>query len=502
MEYIRVFPDAGNGAGVYAAGSRAGEARKGKGCAFDGCGWGGTGVTPRRNGLVRTRLTTRLEWPVRRTRPAGTPRGSKEVEVSIVVHEQPATTKRDRVVLRDLAKRMAEIACMEKQDTRRDLWRKHNSLVKTRPPVLVRPVAARTEIMPDAALECEDPLLRSVEYGLRMTLFQDNLDDDCIVEPWVTVRASYATPANASRWGPEIKHSARTEARGSWMFDPPIKAPDDLSTLVRPRHLIDEDATARCVSLVHDVIGDLLEVDVDRGPLYRSFLADLAYDSTQLRGLEQVMWDMVDRPEWLHQLMRFLMEGVLAAQDEAEAKGDWQLTNGANQAMTYSLELPDPEANSSPVARAQLWGFAAAQEYALISPAMHEEFLLRYQIPILARFGLVAYGCCEDLTQKLNMLKQIPNLRRVAITPVADVAASAENLGRDYVLSWRPNPAEVICNGFDPERTRAVLERGLAAADGCNVEILLKDVETVEGQAWRFRKFTRIAREVAEQHAP
>ena len=47
---------------------------------------------------------------------------------------------------------------------------------------------------------------------------------------------------------------------------------------------------------------------------------------------------------------------------------------------------------------------------------MHEEFLFRYQLPIMEQAGLVAYGCCEDLTCKIDMLRQIPNLRRIAVS--------------------------------------------------------------------------------------
>ena len=71
-----------------------------------------------------------------------------------------------------------------------------------------------------------------------------------------------------------------------------------------------------------------------------------------------------------------------------------------------------------------------------------EEFLLRYQLPILEKFGLVSYGCCEDLTRKIDMLRRIPNLRRIGIAPAADVAKCAEQIGRDYVLSYRPSPTD------------------------------------------------------------
>jgi hypothetical protein len=121
---------------------------------------------------------------------------------------------------------------------------------------------------------------------------------------------------------------------------------------------------------------------------------------------------------------------------------------------------------------------------------------LRYQLPILSKFGLVAYGCCEDLTRKIDMLRAIPNLRRIAVSPFADVPRCAEQIGRDYVLSYRPSPADMVSYGFDPARIRALLTRDLRACRNNRVDITLKDVETVEGDPDRVRNWVRLVREV------
>ncbi len=138
---------------------------------------------------------------------------------------------------------------------------------------------------------------------------------------------------------------------------------------------------------------------------------------------------------------------------------------------------------------------------AQVSPQMHEEFVLEYQLPIMEKFGLVAYGCCEDLTHKIDMLRRIPNLRRIAVTPVADVARCAERIGEDYVFSWRPNPALMVSCGFDEERVRRIIREGLQAARGCHVDITLKDIETVQGDPTRLRRWVEVVREVIEESA-
>jgi hypothetical protein len=214
-----------------------------------------------------------------------------------------------------------------------------------------------------------------------------------------------------------------------------------------------------------------------------------------LRGIENFMLDMYDNPQWLHRLAAFLRDGILAAHDQAEDAGDFNRANGINQSMTYSRELPDPHAGIDGAERCDLWWFLSAQEFTLVSPELHEEFLLQYQRPILERFGLVSYGCCEDLSEKVDMLRQIPNLRRIACSPMANVARIAEQVGRDYVISYRPSPTDMVGYGWDPERVRRLLREDLAVLAGTRFEVNLKDCETVQGDAGRVRKWVTLVRE-------
>lgn len=121
--------------------------------------------------------------------------------------------------------------------------------------------------------------------------------------------------------------------------------------------------------------------------------------------------------------------GILKVHREAEQAGHWSLCDHENQAVPYAEELPAPRAAPGAVPMRDLWGLMAAQEMTLISPAMHDEFMLQYQKPICALFGLVAYGCCEDLTEKIDILRTIPNLRRIAVTPWADAERCASKAG-------------------------------------------------------------------------
>ncbi len=406
-------------------------------------------------------------------------------------------------VLRDLARRYAETAHMAVQEERRRIWTRLNSLERTRPTVLTSfgmwNVWCR-DVFGDERLECEDPFYRSYERALRMAIFHDGVGDDHIFEPWITMRATLAG-SWGQVWGVEEAHSPLTMEGGSWKFDPPIKGWADVALLKPVPHQVDEEATALNAARLRDALGDILEVNVDRGPIYQDFMADISTDLAGLRGLEQVMRDVYEHPRELHSLLATMRDHIMAAQDAAEAAGDFSLTSQGNQAMTYCAELEPPRANSGPRLRRDLWCHCSAQEFTLISPAMHDEFLLQYQLPIISRFGLVSYGCCEDLTRKIDMLRQVPNLRMIAVTPRADVDRCAEQIGTDYVISWRPNPADMVCCQFDEDLIRRTVRHAMEACRGLHATIHLKDIETVQGEPDRLRRWVQIVRSITDDYA-
>ena len=135
----------------------------------------------------------------------------------------------------------------------------------------------------------------------------------------------------------------------------------------------------------------------------------------------------------------------------------------------------------------------------MVGPEMFREFMLEYQIPIMREFGLTAYGCCEDLTMKIPLLRAIPNLRRIAVSPMANVRRCAEQIGSDYVISYRPSPADMVSYGFNPDRIRTILRRDFGFLRGLCFDITLKDVETVERDPRRIRAWVRLVREILDE---
>lgn len=400
---------------------------------------------------------------------------------------------RDKQILRELAARVAEIGHHPRQAERREMWKRHNGLRKTKPMVLIFPEGSWEELLPDSALRCTDGLARGIERHLRQKIYYwEHLRDDNVIEPWIKVGLVWSTTG----WGLEPGYVHSGVERGAWHFDPPIKAPADLAKLQLPDLIIDDEATQRNFERIADAVGDLIEVKIHHR-MYIWGEASLVRTLAKLRGLDQIMYDMIDRPEWVHEAMSFLARGMSRIFDQIEACDKLDLANTddyvGSGGVAYTDELPGPGFDGR-VRLKHLWGFAEAQELSQISPEMHEEFALRYQRPLLERFGLTCYGCCEPVTDRLQYIFKIPNLRRISVSPWADLRIAAEQLQDRYVFSWKPNPAQ-ICGHFDEDRIRKDIRNTLDIAKGCVLEMILKDTHTCEHDPSRLSVWVRIAQE-------
>jgi len=72
----------------------------------------------------------------------------------------------------------------------------------------------------------------------------------------------------------------------------------------------------------------------------------------------------------------------------------------------------------------------------------------------------------------------------------------ASALGRDMVFSRKPNPSLVSTSLFDDEAIRADLVATRDAARGCRLEVIMKDVHTVNNDPGRLPRWVALARSI------
>jgi hypothetical protein len=401
-----------------------------------------------------------------------------------------------RAAIRDLAYRVAEIAASDEQAYRRRLWRDVHSLrLPERPPVICHPDPfCWDEILPRTDLISDNPTFAGVEYELRKMLYKHEVGDDTVIEPWWPVHAVFRMEGE-HLWGLPIGYTHSGEAHGAWHYVHPIQEVSDLTRVVPPRFTYDAQATEDAASQMHELLGDLLPIRrMGTIPIYPAWLHGWA---SQLCGVQELLLHMMDRPAWVHELMAILRDGVLDVMDQAEASG--ALTLNSTGTMPCD-DLPLPGYDGERARLCDLWGRGESQEFQAVSPRQFEEFLLRYQMPLLTRFGLSYYGCCEDLTNKIDLVLSIPNLRKFVCSPWTNLKTLVAALGDRYCVEWRQKATDVVF-ATDMAPIREHLRRGLEVAKGTPIHIVLQELETVNGDMRRLHDWTAMAIEVGEAAA-
>ena len=219
-----------------------------------------------------------------------------------------------------------------------------------------------------------------------------------------------------------------------------------------------------------------------------------------LRGLGQFMYDMYDHPQELHQLMAFLRDGHLAKLDFLETNGLLSLNNDntyvGSGGFGWTYELPRQDFNGK-VRTMDMWGFSESQETVQVSPKLFAEFVFPYQLPLAERFGLNCYGCCEPLDKRWYVVKQLPRLRRVSVSPWANIPKMAEFLEDQYIFSLKPSPTPLAMPHLDEELIRKILREAMRITRNCRVEIVMKDNHTIGNNPQNVIRWCQIAQEEA-----
>jgi hypothetical protein len=406
-------------------------------------------------------------------------------------------TPREREVLRVLASRVAELAARPIEQEKRELWYRHNALEATRPLLFCSPENGWNEIITPEQLQCESELARGWEMRLRAEIYWGTvMCDDRVIEPFFDI----AHVHTETDWGMhEIKIGG--EEGGSYVWDAPFKDyAADLSRLRFPHYEIDYPATERLLDLARNTFGDLLTV---RLKTFWFWTVGLTWTLITLRGMQPMMLDMIERPDDLHRLMAFLRDGHMARMDYLEQHNLLSLNNDGSYVGSggfgWSRELPGANFEGR-VRFRDVWGFAESQETVGVSPQMFAEFVLPYQLPLMERFGLLSYGCCEPLDRRWRYVEKLPRLRRVSVSPWSNINTMAEYLGPRYIFSMKPRPSDLVMPTFDEDMIRKYLRDAIAACrrNDCRMEIIMKDNHTIGNDPNRIVRWNRIAREEAE----
>lgn len=410
----------------------------------------------------------------------------------------------DKEILRELAKRKLEIANEPVMEERRMLWHKRTSLQNVRPMILLESGGVGNEFFSESELKCSEKWAREIESSLIKEIkHYEKVYDDSVVDPFITINWK----VEISNLGVDLNIERGIDSQGrnlGYHWESPIKNLEkDLEKLHYRTLTIDRNETLDWKNHLEEIFNRILAVKIRR-----SFWWTMGFTQTAifLLGLDKFMLYMYDDPENLHKLMKFLSEDNLQLAKGLEKEGVLSLNNNNDHigsgSRGFTTELPQPDYKEENSVRLKnLWVLLESQETVGISPMMFDEFIINYYLPIAEHFGLVYYGCCEQVHEKWQSIKKIKNLRAVSISPWCDQLIMAEACGKNYIFSRKPSPALLSTNIFNEEAIRCDLKNTLTLTKkyNCNAELIMKDLHTVNNKPERMGRWVQIAREVIDE---
>ena len=416
--------------------------------------------------------------------------------------------KQDKEILRTLAERYAEIASLPWQNETRRQWIASNALHPERPMFTIDQVCwSEMDVNDELKNECTEDFCRELETMLRRHIYKWNhMRDDFVFE--TTVRIPKVI--NGLGFGIDVKEEVLiTDQQKADEDDVAVYAhkyldvlqsEEDVDNLKFPVVKLDKEETDRREAIAKEAFDGILTVEMDGiQPCFEPWDTIARY-----RGVQPIFEDLIERPEFMHKLMDKVTRMFQSEVDQLEEQGLLcHPQNIIHCTGGWTDQLPKEGYDPEKPRTIDIWSEGKAQPLGFVSPETFKEYEIDYAKNVYSRFGLINYGCCERLDDRLDYVKELPNVRKVSISPWSkDRRRAAEELGKDYIFLNKPNPAFLAFN-WNPEVVEKDLRTTLDVCKqyGTPVEFALKDLGTVQHKPEILWEWCGIMRRLSEEYA-
>jgi hypothetical protein len=403
----------------------------------------------------------------------------------------------DKDTLRLLAEQIASVSELPVQREKANLWQKMNDRQMVRPMVWINEIPW-DEFGDDSELRLQttDSWSRQQEMKLRRILYQWNhFPADMIVSGTLEC---YAV-VNSTGYGLEQQGELLSQGNTgvfSQHFVPQILNPEDVLKIRSPEVFYDRDATEQEYQHMCLVYKDIL-------PVQKVGIKGVWFtpwdNLIRWWGVQEAMLDMVMRPEMVREGVRRFVDACLCELEQWQHLNLLTLnidnTRVGSGGYGFTENLPGNNYDPDMIQTYNMWGCSNAQVFSGISPEMHWEFALKYELKWLEKWGLTYYGCCEPLNHKIEILRKIKNLRKISISPWADINHAVRQIQNDYVLSVKVNPAPLAESDWTLDQMQKDVKHILEQTYGCSFEIILKDISTTRNDPRRIAEWEKMVME-------
>lgn len=421
------------------------------------------------------------------------------------VAQEIVLKEKDKEVLRKLGARIAEISSLPIHKEKAVLWTKLNDLDSARPMVWINEIPwHEMNVNDELTLQCEHEWARNLEDSLRKTIYQWNhMPGDMIVNPYIECPlVIHSTDFGIKE---EVDVIKTDEANGIYSrhFKIQIKEPEDIEKIKLPKITHNKEATEYAYKAMCDIFEGIIPVK----KVGQTHIWFTPWDYLiRWWGVQEAMMDLVMRPDMVHDAVEKMVDAWMVELDQFVEQNllslDCNNTRIGSGGYGYISTLPGEDYDPDYIKPHNMWGCSNAQIFSEVSPEMHWDFAIEHDMRWLSRWGHTYYGCCEPLDRKMDLLRKIPNLRKLSVSPWCNINRIIEEVQTDYVMSRKVNPAIFIENNWSLKQAEKEIREFMDRTERkCHVELIMKDISTVNYHPERLWEWEKIAMRIAEEYS-
>ncbi|MBQ9084671.1 MAG: hypothetical protein IJY24_03350 [Clostridia bacterium] len=405
-----------------------------------------------------------------------------------------SVSEKDTLILRELAEKYISYAFSDKNSERRELWRKLNCMNMQKPMVTIDQIPW-DELNTDGSLtnRVEDNYFRGIETTLLRSIYKfEHLQADTVLDPYIVLPRAISN-SGFGLTTQRLKHSSNGTVC-SHLFEDQLEELEDVQKIHTPTISINTELEAEILFEAERIFGGIAPLQWG-GIMLHSGLWD---SITFWKGVESCYIDLIERPELIHAIMERYTTAFIEHIEEINRLELYSIqSNNCHCSYTFNDRISDEERLTGSRTTYNGWTFSMAQLFTSVSPEVNREFELPYMSRIFGYFDSVYYGCCERLDDRLDIICQMPNIRKISCSPWSDREHFASVLPKKYIMSNKPTPSYLAGSSFDEDIVREDIRRTIKAAkeNGLGLELLLKDISTVRNDPARLWRWSEIAAE-------
>lgn len=409
----------------------------------------------------------------------------------------------EREVLRRLGSELAEIAALPVHREKAELWRRLNDLESVRPMVWINEIPwHEMNVDDELTLRTEHPWAQELETRLRRTIYQwRHLPADMVVNDYIDCPLAVHSTDFGIHEDVDLAKTDENNEIVSRHYHIQISRMEDIEKIKMPVVTHNAAMTELSFRTMRDLFADIMPVK----KVGQTHIWFTPWDYLiRWTGVQEAMIALYEDPDLVNAAVERMVDAWMVELDQFVAQNllslDCDNTRIGSGGYGYVSALPGTPYDPYRVAPRNMWGCSNAQIFSEVSPEMHWEFALRHDFRWLERFGLTYYGCCEPLQNKIHLMRKIPNLRKISVSPWNDYGRILPAMAGDYVASVKPNPAIFVSDVFSEEEARSNLEKALAAGgDYSHIEFIMKDISTVRYRPQNLWRWSELAMDVARR---